>query len=65
MRQKDDPLPGLYEAFFQGRELVLIEIGPAVIEEATEIRARFGLKAATAVLAEASEFWTSDQGFHR
>ncbi len=71
MREKDGSLLSLYDAFFQGRELMIIEIGPSVIEKATEIRANFGLKApdaihaASAILAAAAEFWTSDQGFRR
>lgn len=71
IRQNDISLLALYDAFFEGRELTVAEVNSAVIETATEIRSRFGLKApdaihaATATIADVSEFWTADHGFNR
>jgi uncharacterized protein len=59
----------LYDGFFDTQEVLLREIDAAVIEQATRLRAGFGLKAsdaihaATAVLAGVSEFWTADRDF--
>jgi predicted nucleic acid-binding protein len=61
----------LYEAFFTSPEVALVEVSGAVIEKATELRAAHGLKAAdaihaaTAILFQAAEFWTADEGFQR
>ncbi len=71
LREKQGDLLRLYEAFFASREIILNEVSREVIEQATEIRAAYGLKApdaihaATAMLSGAAEFWTADQGFRR
>jgi predicted nucleic acid-binding protein len=57
--------------FFDTQEVSLKEIDAAVIEQATKFRATYGLKAsdaihaATAFLADVSEFWTADRDFLR
>jgi len=57
--------------FFAGIELFLAEVSPAVIEAATELRARYNLRTpdaihfATAVEVGAHVFLTGDQSFSR
>ncbi len=69
LREKNDRLLQLYDAFFIGAEVKLAEIGPPVIEQATQLRASLGLKspdaihAATGMLAAVSEFWTADRAY--
>lgn len=71
LRDKRDRLLRLYDTFFIGPEVEVADIGEAVIERATSIRASYGFKtpdaihAATAVLAGVSEFWTADRDFLR
>jgi uncharacterized protein len=71
LRNKHERLLQLYDAFFAGPEVMIVEIGAAVIERATELRASIGFKtpdaihAATAILAGVSEFWTTDRDFLR
>ena len=66
MRDHRQDLLDLYEIFFAGKELELREVDAAVVEKATELRAAIGLKtpdaihAATAMLAGAAAFWTTD-----
>lgn len=60
-----------FEVFFAGVELVLYDVSAAVIEKATDLRARYNLKTpdalhyATAVEAGASVFLTGDRGLAR
>lgn len=55
-----------YDVFFAGTELVLVQLSTAVIERATELRAKYNLKTpdalhyATAVEAGATVFLTWD-----
>jgi predicted nucleic acid-binding protein len=60
-----------YDVFFAGKELILTDVSPAVIERATELRAKYNLKTpdalhyATAVEVGATVFLTGDCGFAR
>ncbi len=60
-----------FDVFFAGTELVIIELNQAVVERATELRARYNLKSpdalhyATAVEAGALVFLTGDRGLSR
>ncbi len=71
MKEGKEYLLSLYDGFFDTQEVLLREIDAAVIEQATQLRAGFGLKAsdaihaATAILAGVSEFWTADRDFLR
>jgi uncharacterized protein len=70
-RDQDGDLLRLYDFFFAGREVDIREIDAAVVEKATGVRASLGLKVpdaihtATAMIAGASEFWTTDQRLTR
>ena len=71
LQNKRERLLQLYDTFFVGPEVKIVEIGKMVVEKATEVRASFGFKtpdaihAATAILAGVSEFWTADKDFLR
>jgi predicted nucleic acid-binding protein len=60
-----------FDVFFAGVEIVLAEVSPGVIEQATDLRARFNLKTpdaihyATALEVGASAFLTGDQALLR
>ena len=60
-----------FDVFFAGVELILAEVNPAVIERATELRARYNLKTpdaihfATAVECGATLFLTGDRALAR
>jgi uncharacterized protein len=60
-----------FDVFFAGVELVLAEVSPAVVERATDLRARYNLKTpdaihyATAVEIGAAVFLTGDRGLAR
>jgi predicted nucleic acid-binding protein len=68
LRDHRQDLLDLYEIFFAGKEVVLREVDAAVVEKATDLRAGIRLKtpdalhAATAILARAAAFWTTDAG---
>jgi predicted nucleic acid-binding protein len=61
----------LFETFFDGVELRLVELTAAVIEKATDLRAKFSLKTpdalhlASAILSGASAFLTGDKELAR
>jgi uncharacterized protein len=71
LRQGDSMLLALYDAFFSGVEVVLLEIDAAVIEKATELRAQFNFKSpdaihlASALLLGVSAFLTADRNLAR
>jgi predicted nucleic acid-binding protein len=60
-----------FDVFFAGVELVLAEVSPAVVEQATDLRARYNLKTpdalpyATAVEVGATVFLTGDRALSR
>jgi predicted nucleic acid-binding protein len=60
-----------FDVFCSGVELVLAEVSAAVVEQATELRARYNLKTpdalrcATAVEVGATVFLTGDRGLAR
>jgi predicted nucleic acid-binding protein len=70
LRENQPTVPALYRDFFhRADEVVVKDIDAAVIEAATEVRARAGLRtpdaihAGTAVLSQAKAFWTTDKRF--
>ena len=71
LRDRRTDILSLYEVFFTGDEVDIREVDAAVVEKATEVRAIAGLKApdaihaATAILAGAKSFWTTDADFSR
>ena len=73
LRDGDQGLIGDYRAFFASRDLTLVEITPAVIESALQLRARIGLRTPDAIQAACalavpdriSLFLTNDSGFKR
>jgi predicted nucleic acid-binding protein len=60
-----------FDVFFSGVELSLLDVTAAVVERATEVRARYNLKTpdavhyATAVESRAGIFLTGDRVFAR
>lgn len=71
LRTGDRATLSQYDVFFAGVELVMAELSPAVVERATELRARYNLKSpdalhyATAVEVGAAVFLTGDRGLAR
>lgn len=67
LRGGDTALLARYEAFFTARRFRLAELTPAIIEEATRLRAKYGFKTpdalhpATGILEKADVFLTGDQ----
>ncbi|MBI4519041.1 MAG: type II toxin-antitoxin system VapC family toxin [Deltaproteobacteria bacterium] len=49
LRDKDTGLLARYDKFFSARRLVLAELTPAVIDQATELRAKYGFKTPDAI----------------
>ena len=68
LRSGDATVLGLFDTFFAGSELQLLEITVAVIEQATHLRAAFNFKTpdalhlASAIVAGAIAFLTGDKG---
>jgi len=71
LRAGDSVLLGRYDAFFRRRRVDVLEVSAAVIEQATELRARYRLKTpdaihlATAIEAKADVFLTGDADLKR
>ena len=67
MRSKDTAVLALYDSFFIGTEVEVLEITAAVVEKATELRATLNVKTpdaihlASAILAGATAFISGDQ----
>lgn len=67
LRAGDAVLLALYEAFFLGPEMQLLDITADVVEKATELRANLNFKTpdalhlATAILGKATAFLTGDR----
>jgi predicted nucleic acid-binding protein len=71
LRAGDRATLAQYDVFFAGVELVLAEVSAAVVERATDLRARYNLKTpdalhyATAVEVGATAFLTGDRALSR
>ena len=71
LRAGDRATLAQFDVFFAGVELVLAEVSAAVVERATDLRARYNLKTpdalhyATAVEAGATVFLTGDRALSR
>ncbi len=71
LRAGDAATLAQFDVFFAGVELVLIEVTAAVVERATELRAKYNLNTpdalhyATAMEAGVAVFLTGDRGFAR
>jgi len=71
LRDKNEALLAKYEAFFNLPDILLIDIAAAVIEQATDLRARYGFRTpdaihlATAMVESAHVFLTGDDAFKR
>lgn len=70
-RNADTLLLDRYEEFFSARRLLLADVSNAIIERATDLRARYGFKTpdalhlATAIELRADIFLTGDQNLAR
>ena len=71
MKEGNAPLLETYEAFFSKKGLSVAEIGPQVIEVATELRAKYGFRTpdalhlATAQVERADAILTGDKSLAR
>jgi len=71
LRANDVTLLALYDAFFAGFEVELLELSDAVVEKATELRATLNVKTpdalhlASGILAGATAFLTGDRNLSR
>ncbi len=71
LRAGDTGLLADYERFFTARRLLIAELSAAVVERATELRARYGFKTpdalhlATALIQRAGTFLTGDAALAR
>ena len=71
LRSNDTALLSLYDAFFSGAEVELLDLTADVVEKATKLRAKLNVKTpdalhlASAILAGATAFLTGDQALVR
>ena len=71
LRAGDAALLALYDAFFAGAEVELLELTDAVVDKATELRATLNVKTpdalhlASGILAGATAFLTGDRTLSR
>ena len=71
LREGDAATLVAYDTFFAAARLVIVELGRAVVDRATQIRARYGLKTpdalhvAAALEAGADVFVTGDEAIRR
>ncbi len=71
LREKNTNLLATYEAFFAADRMLIAELTSDVIERATVLRARYGLKTpdalhlATAIIEKADSFLTGDTSLAR
>ena len=71
LRSNDTVLLSLYDAFFSGAEVELLDLTADVVEKATKLRAKLNVKTpdalhlASAILAGATAFLTGDQALVR
>ena len=71
LRQGDHETLARYDELFSGANLVLLDVSSDVIDQATELRARYGFRSAdaihlaTAILIGAEVFLTADAGLSR
>lgn len=71
LRDGNASLLALYDAFFSSSSLRVVEIGSAIVERATDLRAKYGFKTpdafhlATAIEENAQSFLTGDKGLAR
>ena len=66
LREADATLLARYEVFFAAQRFRLAEISPAVVDSATDLRAKYGFKTpdaihlATAIVEKVDTFFTGD-----
>ena len=71
MRDANRSLLERYDMLFGADRVVVLDVSEQVIDRATELRARYGLKTpdaihlATALESSAAEFWTADAALSR
>lgn len=71
LRANDVAVLSLYDAFFSSAEVEVLELAPAVVEKATDLRAKLNVKTpdalhlASAIMAGANAFLTGDHGLMR
>jgi predicted nucleic acid-binding protein len=71
LRAGDAAILAAFDLFFAGTELILVEVDAAVIEKATELRAKYNLKTpdalhyAAAIEVGAAVFLTGDRALSR
>jgi predicted nucleic acid-binding protein len=71
LRANDSAVLALFEAFFASAEVEIVELAPAIVEKATELRASLNLKTpdalhlASAILSGATTFLTGDRALAR
>jgi predicted nucleic acid-binding protein len=71
LRLKNAPLLALCDAFFSSMEVDVLELTPAVVEKATDVRTVLNMKTpdalhlASAILAGANSFLTGDKNLAR